>query len=207
MSYVWEGKYIKGDDDSMNKKLVAIIAGVMVFLGACGANDEGASGDSPEVEAEESTDEEVANDTSEDSGEEETEELSDDTVEDDDYKFVIKDVEQIDGNYDSNVLALEVEFTNKSDESSSPWMAIVGMIKANQETETTIESLTGANAHFPEDYKPELVEMGDSDVKGDDTTVDAVIGFEIEFPGETIHLIYFNMMDKPETFERVVETE
>src|SRR5699024_7584879 len=190
----------------MNKKLVAIIAGVTVFLGACGASDEGVSGDSPEVEAEES--DEVAADTPEDSEEsEEADELSDDTVENDDYKFVIKDIEQIDGKYDSQVLALEVEYTNKSDESSSPWMAIVGMIKANQETDTTIEMLTGANAHFPDDYKTELVEMGDSDVKGGETTVDAVIGFEIEFPGEPVHLIDFNITDKPEAFERVVETE
>lgn len=193
----------------MNKTLIAVIAGVTVFLGACGAsNDEGVSGDSPEVEAEESDEvaEEVANDTPEEA-EEETEELSNDTVENDDYKIVIKDIEQIDGKYDSQVLALEVEYTNKSDESKSPWMAIVGMIKANQETETTIESLTGANAHFPDDYKPELVEMGDSDVKGGDTTVDAVIGFEIEYPGEPVYLIDFNMSDKPDTFERVVETE
>src|SRR5699024_2498591 len=179
------------------------------FLGACGANDEGVSGDSPEVEAEES--EEVANDTPEDSeegeAEEKAEKISDDTVENDDYKFVIKDIEQIDGKYDSQVLALEVEYTNKSDESRSPWMAIVGMLKANQETDTTIESLTGANAHFPDEYKPELVEMGDSDVKGGETTVDAVIGFEIEFPGEPVHLIDFNITDKPEAFERVVETE
>lgn len=192
----------------LNKRLIAVIVVFTMLLGACGASgDEKTSGSDPESSKSEEASNDSAEDSEEESEEESEEKLSDDTVENDDYKIVIKDIEQIDGKYDSDALALEIEFTNKTDESTSPWMAIVGMIKANQETDKTIEMLNGANGLFPDDYKTELVEMGDSDVKGDGTTVDAVIGFEIEFPGDPVHLIDFNMTDKPETFERVVETE
>ncbi|MBM7598021.1 hypothetical protein JOC34_000378 [Virgibacillus halotolerans] len=183
------------------KKLFVPLLSFAFILGACGntSNEEGTAEENvsqkeiAEVSSEESTDVK------------ESVEISDDTVEDDDYKIVVKDVEQIDGNYDTQVLALEVEFTNKSEDSISPWMS--SLIKANQETDTTVELLDGANGLFPDDYKPKLVEMGDSDVKGGGTTVDAVIGYEIEYPGEPVQLIDFNGSDTPETFEKVVETE
>lgn len=134
-------------------------------------------------------------------------ELSDDAVEDDDYKIEIKDVEQIDGEPEADVLALEIEFTNKSESPVSPWSGAVGLLHAQQETDETVETLRGANAHFPGDYKPELVGMGGTKVKGGGTTVDAVIGYQIEYSDEDVHLMDFNANYEPETFERVVETE
>ena len=78
-------------------------------------------------------------------------------------------------------------------------------IKAEQETDVTVESLNGANGQFPEDYKPDLVEMGDTGIKPG-ATVDAVIGFEIIYPGEPVKLTNFSFTDEV-LFEKVVETE
>ncbi|MBM7600357.1 hypothetical protein JOC34_002748 [Virgibacillus halotolerans] len=77
--------------------------------------------------------------------------------------------------------------------------------RANQETDTTIELLDGANGQYPDDYKADLVEMGDTNVKSG-ATVDAVVGFQIKYAGEPVQLIDSNGSDNPETFERIVET-
>src|SRR5690625_4379542 len=129
--------------------------------------------------------------------------VSDTTLDTGDYVYEIKDIEQVVGKEDMNILAVEVEFTNKSDEPKSPWMA--GELFAEQETETTVELLNGALGMFPDDYKPELTEMGDTNVKPG-ATVDAVIGYEILYPGNPVRLYNF-MYDENPLFERVVETE
>jgi len=162
-----------------------------------------ACGDSEEMSA----DEEETNTTeiqkSENNNEEEESDDSDTYFDNGEYEYKIKEVEQIDGEYDTEVLAIELEFTNNTDEPISPWMSLG--ITAEQETEDTVESLDGSNGLYPEDYKPDLVKMGDSDIKPG-KTVDAVIGFEIEFPGEPVILKDFGM-DEGELFEKVVETE
>jgi hypothetical protein len=176
------------------KKLFILLLGVLL-LAACG--EEGNEATTPEEEPEQEETNEF----------EETTELSDTTLETDNYTFVIKEVEQLEGKFDdTQILAVEIEFTNNSDESISPWMASAGEIKAQQETEDTVESLDGANGLYPDDYKTELVEMGDTDVKSG-STVDAVIGYEILYPGEQVKLMDFTLSDEPEKFERNIDTE
>ena len=102
----------------------------------------------------------------------------------------------------TQILAIELSFTNNTDEPVSPWMSLG--IQAEQETDTTVEMLTGANGLFPEDYKPDLVKMGDTDVKPG-ATVDAVIGYEILYPGKPVRLTNFSFTDEI-LFERIVET-
>lgn len=182
--------------------LVSALLSLGLILGACGSNDTTTNNDEPDTE--EKTQD--SNNSGNDSKKEENAAISDDTVETDDYKIVIKEIEQLKGNYDTSILAIEIEYTNKTGESQNPWFDVAGAIKATQETDSTIELLDGANGLYPEDYKTELVKMGDSDVKGNDTTVNAVVGFEIKFPGKPVSLIDFNGSDTPETFERIVET-
>lgn len=181
------------------KKILFLLTVTLLTLGlaACGS---GKSSNSTEDKSAESKNE------SKEQNESPKQELSDTTMETDEYKFVIKNVDQLKSPLnDSQILALEIEFTNKSDEATDPWMALATNIRANQETDTTVEMLDGANGLYPEDYKTNLVEMGDTDVKSG-ATVDAIVGFEIKYPGEPVHLVDFDSPDKPEKFERIVET-
>lgn len=183
------------------KKYLALILGCMLFLAACGDDNEDSNGSaSGSEQVEGTTNEESDNQDNEDSNGE----VSDTSFDTGDYVYEIKEVEQITGKYDDKqVLALEISFTNNTDQPTSPWMALG--IKAEQETDVTVESLNGANGQFPEDYKPDLVEMGDTDIKPG-ATVDAVIGFEIIYPGEPVKLTNFSFTDEV-LFEKVVETE
>ena len=129
---------------------------------------------------------------------------SDTTFEDDSSKIVIKNTEELSSQYDPNkkILAIEIQYTNKSDKAQSPWMAFATSIKPIQETDKTEELLNGANGLFPQDYKPDLVKMGDTDVKPD-ATVDAVVGVEIIYPGSPI--IMKDFMDNG-SFEKTIPT-
>ncbi|MFC5465970.1 DUF5067 domain-containing protein [Lederbergia graminis] len=120
------------------------------------------------------------------------------------YVYEIKEIEQITDKFgDVQILAVELAFTNNTDKPKSPWMSM-GLF-AEQETDVTVETLTGANGRFPDDYKPDLVKMGDADIKPG-ATVDAVIGFEIQFPGKPVRLYNFSVNDE-KLFERIVETK
>jgi hypothetical protein len=185
-------------------------AGLLVLvLAACGGADSTANLVSDisndEVEAN-GANEEEKNETKEDE-EERTLEISDTTLETDQYTFVIQEVEQLTSQYDeTEILALEIEFSNHSDDTRTPWLAAATSITAEQETEDEAEVLNGANAHFPDDYKEELVNKGSSGVESGDT-VEAVIGYEIIHPGEPVRLVDFSLFEEPAKFERVIETE
>lgn len=177
-------------------KRILLLMGTLVIslvLAACG-------GDSPEKE-----------NPSKKGDEESKSGVSDTSIDDGDYVYEIKAVEQITSQYDdAQVLAVELSFTNNTDEPTSPWMALG--LSAEQEAEATVEGLDGAtvegldgaNGLFPDDYKTELVEMGDTDIKPG-ATVDAVIGFEILYPGEPVKLYNFSFTDEV-LFEKVIET-
>lgn len=122
-------------------------------------------------------------------------------IETDDYVIVVNGTEVIEGQYDDfgDILALDITFTNKSDQPTSPWMALV--FKAEQETETTVELLNGANGLFKEDYNPEKVKMGDTSIKPG-ATVDAIFGYELLYPGEPVYIRSFTGDD----YEFMIET-
>lgn len=180
----------------MRNLLLILTAVALSFLVACG-------------DSEEATDAESGNDTAttemnedENAEEESSGDVSDTSFDNGDYVYEIKEVEQIVGKNDMDILAVEMTFTNNTDEATSPWMSIG--LAAEQETDTTVESLTGANGRFEDDYKPELTEMGDTDVKPG-ATVEAVIGYEILYPGEPVRL-YNRSIDDELLFEKIVKT-
>src|SRR5690625_4982284 len=120
-----------------------------------------------------------------------------------DYVYEIITIEEIlSKDEDAQIITVELRLTNNTDEPIDPWMAMG--LSAEQETEATVEGLDGANGLFPDDYKGELVEMGDTDVKPG-ATVDAVIGFEILYPGESVKLYNFSYTDEV-LFEKTVDT-
>ncbi|MCU2163862.1 DUF5067 domain-containing protein [Enterococcus faecium] len=186
------------------KKIVGL--GLILFssitLGACGNND--SNSDVPKKTTfNTSTMVTLESSNSMDSSTEEKS-TSDTTFEDDSSKIVIKNTEELSSQYDPNkkILAIEIQYTNKSDKAQSPWMAFATSIKPIQETDKTEELLNGANGLFPQDYKPDLVKMGDTDVKPD-ATVDAVVGVEIIYPGSPI--IMKDFMDNG-SFEKTIPT-
>lgn len=107
--------------------------------------------------------------------------------EDESAKVVIKDYEFLKSQYDKNadIVALTIEFTNKTDEAVDPWFGTP--LKGEQETDKTIELLDGANGLFPEDYKPNLVAASDVQVKPG-TTVEAVIGYELKIKDSPVYV-------------------
>ncbi|WP_040978323.1 DUF5067 domain-containing protein [Oceanobacillus jeddahense] len=196
------------------KKLLFLLVGMVLFLAACGddSSNSDTSADTSTDKTEEASAEETEQEDSDtgeeanDEEEEQTDEVSDSYLDTGDYIYEIKEIEQMEGQFGdgTQIIAIELTFTNNSDEATSPWFS--QGIGAEQETDTTVETLMGANGQFPEDYKPELVEMGDTDVKPG-ATVDAVIGYTLEYPGEPVRLYEFMLFDEEDiSFERIVET-
>lgn len=50
-----------------------------------------------------------------------------------------------------------------------------------------METLLGANGEYPEDYKPESVEMSDKEIKPG-ATVEVVVGYQPTDPNSPIYL-------------------
>lgn len=181
-----------------------------VVIGSYGALDEEEKvAEKPNQEAKAESEEQQTKSESDASNKETTKEenkkLSDSVVESNSSKIVIKNIEQVESKFGGNpVLALEITFTNKSSRPTTPWIASATTLKAIQETEATVETLNGGR--LPDSYKPDLVKMGDTNVKSG-AIVDAVISFEIVDPGNPVRLINFSIDNEPTTFERVVETK
>lgn len=184
------------------KKIVGLglIFAVSFGLAGCGSSDSG--NDTTESTSKSDVSSSVVKESSATSSEKS--EASDTVYEDKDSKIVIKNAEELTSQYDENVkiVAIEIEYTNKGDKAQSPWFAFATSIKPIQETDVTEELLDGANGLYPEDYKPDLVSMGDTDVKAG-ATVDAVVGVQLKYPGSP--LILKDFMDEG-TFERTIET-
>lgn len=117
-------------------------------------------------------------------------------------------VEQLQGKYEDNtqILAVTLRYRNTTTEPHTPWFAVAYDLAAEQETETTIDLLMGANGQFPEDYKPEAVRLGETEIKPG-AMVEVVIGFTINSPGQPVYLRDMNLFEaNGALFERTVET-
>lgn len=121
--------------------------------------------------------------------------------------YEITAIDQMAGKYgDKQIIAITMNYTNTTDEPQNPWFAIALNMSTTQETDVTIETLSGSNGQYPEDYKPEAVAMGDTDIKPG-ATVEAVVGYTLEFPGSPVYLRDMSMTgDDGDVFERVIET-
>lgn len=164
----------------MNKNLknVLTIGSIALLLTACG-------GKTNEVKNEPSK--ENQNSVVESAENKQSSSKESNIFEDDSAKVVIKDYEFLKSQYDENVdiVALTIEFTNKTDEAIDPWFGTP--LKGEQETDKTIELLDGANGLFPEDYKPDLVAASDVQVKPG-ATVEAVIGYQLKIKDSPVYV-------------------
>lgn len=187
------------------KKLSFIFLAMLLsmVLVACGDNENNNGNDAP-TPTDTDNDSNNANENGNTTNDAANNDVSDTSFDNGDYVYEIKEVEQMESGFEdgTQILAVELSFTNNTDEPTSPWMALG--LSAEQETDVTVEGLDGANGLYPDDYKTELVEMGDTDIKPG-ATVDAVIGFEILYPGEPVRLYNFSFDDEI-LFEKVVET-
>lgn len=185
-----------------------LLIGLALFLAACGETE--AEESEPEVEAseaeevgeEEEAEEEVAEEETAEA--EESSEISNEVYEDEEFKFVFGDAEQIEGKYGDEILAIEVKFTNKTDSPESPWMVAAMLLEMNEVTEVTTEPVIGGLGQIPEDYRQDFYEM-DTEINGGET-VNTVISFEIQEPGSTIEVRDRTLDGEPEQFEWVYET-
>lgn len=170
----------------MNKNIKNVLAvgSIALLLTACGGKTNEVKNE-PEKENKTNAAASVENNKKTEKAEEKTTECN--TFENDSAKVVIKDYEFLKSQYDENVdiVALTIEFTNKSDEAIDPWFG--APLKGEQETDKTIELLDGANGLFPKDYKPELVAASDVQVKPG-ATVEAVIGYQLKIKDSPVYV-------------------
>ncbi|MBM7634028.1 DUF5067 domain-containing protein [Geomicrobium sediminis] len=197
----------------MKKYLLSIGLGSALLLSACGdGTDEPSDADEAEGAEEDSAADVDEDDQEELSADEDDDtannEVNDDYLDTGDYVFEFQEVEQMENARDeeTQIIAIELTFTNNSDDDTSPWMAAAQAYSSEQETDVTVESLMGANGSFPEGYKEELVNMGDTNIKPG-ATVDAVIGYELLYPGEDVILSERSFGNDDITFEKIIETE
>lgn len=116
-----------------------------------------------------------------------------------------KEIEQVTGEEGKELLAIEVEYTNKDDEPSELYIDSMFTVKAEQDTEDTVDELDIAFGSLPDDYKPELQEMTDKNVKPG-ATVTAILAYEILYPGEPVRLTNPEMGSEEVPFEKIIET-
>lgn len=161
-----------------NVKNVLAIGSIALLLTACG-------GKTNEVKNEPAKENKTNAAESVESKQESSKESN--IFENESAKVVIKNYEFLKSQYDENVdiVALTIEFTNKTDEAIDPWFGCG--LKGEQETDKTIEILDGANGLFPEDYKPELVKASDVQVKPG-ATVEAVIGYQLKIKDSPVYV-------------------
>ncbi|MBU5266224.1 DUF5067 domain-containing protein [Virgibacillus proomii] len=179
----------------MKRILVLLISFTFVIvLAACGNKEESTAKEQPPEKAEKV---EVKN---------EKEEKSSDTAESEFNTIKIKSIEQIESeDGDSQILTIEVDYTNKDEEPDDLYMASLYTIKAEQETDKTVEELEDALMEVPESYKPELVEMSQKQVKPGET-VTGVLAYEILYPGEPVKLTDSGLGLGEKPFEKIIET-
>ncbi|WP_077325816.1 DUF5067 domain-containing protein [Virgibacillus siamensis] len=133
--------------------------------------------------------------------EEKTEEVSNQVYEGKDYKFVFKGEEQLKGKSGKQVLAIKVEFTNKSDEAQSAWMAMSVALNAHEVTDMTEEAVLGAIGDLP---NPPKYKMDTKINPG--KTIDTVIALELQHPGAKVNIDDTNIVTEEKTFERTIKT-
>lgn len=170
------------------KKLYMLLLAFSIVLTACATDGENKESNE-ETQTEQINSEEVETETDEDTVEETEEEVKNENiVEYNGSLYEVVKAEVVDNEMfpEKKILALHLKFTNNSDEAVNIWFS--NPFKAEQETDTTIELLNGANGQFPEDYFPELVKNGDDvDIKPG-ATVDAVIGYDMLDPDSPVYI-------------------
>ncbi|SEU03973.1 protein of unknown function [Salinibacillus kushneri] len=171
------------------KKLIGF-ALLVLLLAACGGDGES------ETSGENATEPETK-----ETSEEETE-TSNEVFENEDYKFVFGESEQLEGVRGNQVLAIEVEFTNKSDVAESPWMASTIPLSISEVSDVTTETVMGAVGGLPEDYKSDLYRMDEKINSGE--TVKAILAFELQSPGADIEIV--DSKTSGEKFKRIYNT-
>lgn len=194
------------------KKLLLLGLASTLFLAACDneESDTETAVESEEVTEDTTDDEEVVEDDAEDEEsdegepEEETSEASDTYFEGDNGTYDITNVQQVTGEYGTELVVIDMTYTNNSDDAQSAWFAFAFDMSATQIVGPTQETLIGGNGQIPEEYQTEFG-MDDDIVPGE--TVDTQIAYEIEAPGEPVIIQDSNMMgDNGENFYLEIET-
>lgn len=195
------------------KKLLMVGFASTLLLAAC---DDQESDTETAVESEEVEDDTTEEETSEedsdvdeealeeDEDSDESAETSDTYFEGDNGTYEITNVQQVTGIYDTELVILDMTYTNNTDEAQSAWFAFAFDMSATQVDGPTQETLIGGNGQIPDEYQTEIG-MDDDIVAGE--TVETQVAYEIEVPGEPIIIQDQNMMgDNGENFYLEIET-
>ena len=178
----------------LHKSLLLFGAGA-ILLTACGDNDEPMEDESTKEELPtEVVDETEVEEVDEQLVEEDTEEEQTTTYPSDSYAefpatyetdYAIYEITNITKSTGSmtgeEIITIEMEFTNLSDQPTSPYMRFIGDFDAQQTDGITTESLMGANSEMSNIENQEAVSMGDTQVNPE-ATVHAIIGYTLNDP-------------------------
>lgn len=167
------------------KKILFLLVGLMLFLSACGGDDNSSQAKKP---------------TSQNDNDDKQTEISNKVFENEDYKFVFGESEQIKGKRGNQVLKIDVEFTNKNDKAQSAWMALSVALSTDEVTEATTESIIGAIGGLSNEPK---ITMDTKINTG--KTVDTVLAFELQHPGAKVKIADGEFTGE-KTFKKVIET-
>ncbi|MFU2203630.1 DUF5067 domain-containing protein [Streptococcus pluranimalium] len=103
--------------------------------------------------------------------------------------YKIKSITKATGSMENKpIILIEMTFTNNGNNPSSPYMAFVTDWDVQQTDGTVTKTLNGANGRMGNVENQEAVEMGDTNVNPG-ATVDAVIGYTLEFENEDVGFI------------------
>ena len=78
---------------------------------------------------------------------------------------------------DTKILVIPINFTNKQEDASDPWMTFVVDFKTYQEDDNQEYILNGGQGHVPEEYSNEVI----TNIKKDGN-IDYYISFTLELP-------------------------
>lgn len=104
--------------------------------------------------------------------------------------YDIKEMKIVDNSMfpEKKALILVMEFTNKGQQASSPWMTFAVDFGAQQNLGSTSQLLMGANGQLGNVEDQEAVKMGDANVNPG-STVSAIIGFDLADPSLPVQFV------------------
>lgn len=162
------------------KKIILLVA-LVISITACGGTK------TTETQPNEVKQETVENITEEKTAKEPVSALGS-TFKGNNGTYTIKEYEFMKGQYtESDIVAITIDYTNSTEENQNPWFAFATDFIGQQETESSIEELMGANGLYPDNYKSEAVKMSEIDVKPGATIV-TVVGYELAQPESPVFL-------------------
>ncbi len=176
MVYQKNGKIFIGGNELKKIKVLGITLLSLLVISGCGNNEKDQSNSKNEATTKKAEDKSSSDKSSAS--------FENDILTTKEYTIKIISTEIMDGSIDPKVLVIKYEFTNNTEEPTSPSIAFGSSFKVNQELDNTIETLYSSPLSDMDLYKEEQ-NMAVTDVKPS-STVTAVNTFGLKEDGKPV---------------------